>query len=67
MATLPKNSEKNSINPFTGCHFRQSSKWTQKYTLADGTSRTIEGDNAWPYHMRYIVRAIKSTGAEFIP
>ena len=40
--------------------------WTLKYTLADGTSRTIEGDNAWPYHMRYIVKAIKSTGAEFM-
>ena len=41
--------------------------WTLKYTLADGTFITIEGDNAWPYHMRYIVEAIKSTGAEFIP
>ena len=40
--------------------------WTLKYTLVDGTSRTIEGDNAWPYHMRYIVKAIKSTSAEFM-
>ena len=40
--------------------------WTLKYTLADGTSRTIEGNNAWPYHMGYIVKAIKSTGAEFM-
>ena len=41
--------------------------WTLKYTLTDGTSRTIKGDNAWPYHIRYIVKAIKNTGAEFIP
>ena len=40
--------------------------WTLKYTLVDGTSKTIEGDNAWPYHIRYIVKAIKSTGAEFM-
>lgn len=41
--------------------------WTLEYTLVDGTSITIEGNNAWPYHMRYIVKAIKSTSAEFIP
>ena len=40
--------------------------WTLKYTLVNGTAKTINGDNTWPYHIRYIEKAIKSTGAEFI-